>query len=185
MLSLACATPKSYVILSPETPLRPVFVVVPFNKYSSQIEFANDVEEAIINAGIRAIRYSQAKKEVTTEEAVGKAQASGETKKSKEKAEGQLQAETVGAKRTIKTIEYEGLDAEYSVETNKIYNRIRIIKLDTQEVLVSANVSVTRKVLYDQIYDFLLSIGTPVKKDYEYNYPESAKRRGLNPALQK
>ncbi len=64
-----CARIMPEIVVLRDVPKSPVFVVFPANDYLREVEFANNVEDAIINTAVKFV-IRPAIKEVTTEKTV-------------------------------------------------------------------------------------------------------------------
>ena len=62
---IGCSTKTQFVVLR-AVPESPSFVVIPANNYLNQVAFANEVEAAIIGAGVKVVSRP-ATKEITKE----------------------------------------------------------------------------------------------------------------------
>ena len=151
-----------FVVLR-DVPESPSFVVIPANNYLNQVAFANEVEAAIISAGIKVVMFSQATKEVTKEVAVeGKIAVVEGGQAAQKSGEGKL---------TERYIElFEEIKADYIVMTYAGSKQIRIIKRQTREILAVLTVPTdprTHQPLehHEFIADALANMGIPVISD--------------------
>ena len=157
---IGCST--QFVVLR-DVPESPSFVVIPANNYLNQVAFANEVEAAIIGAGIKVVMFSQATKEVTKEVAIeGEIRAIEGTQAARKSGEGKL------IERYIES--FEEIKADYIVFTYAGSKQIRIIKRQTREILAVLTVptdSRTHQPLehHEFIADALTNMGIPVISD--------------------
>ena len=154
---------KTQFIVLRDVPESPSFVVIPANNYLNQVTFANEVEAAIISAGIKVVMFSQATKEVTKEVAVGGKIAA---------VEGSQAAQKFGeGKLTERYVEFfEEIKADYIVITYAGSKQIRIIKRQTREILAVLTVPTdprTHQPLehHEFIADALTNMRIPVTSD--------------------
>lgn len=120
-------TQTQFVVLR-DVPESPSFVIIPANNYLNQVAFANEVEAAIISAGIKVVMFSQATKEVTKEIAVeGEIQAIEGNQAGRKSGEGKL------IERYVEL--FEEIQADYIVFTYAGSKQIRIIKRQSREIL--------------------------------------------------
>lgn len=154
---IGCST--QFVVLR-DVPESPSFVVIPANNYLNQVAFANNVEAAIISAGIKVVMSSQATKEVTKEVAVeGEIQAIEGNQAARKSGEGKV------IERYVEFLEE--IKADYIVFTYEGSKQIRIIKKQTREILAVLTVPTdprTHQPLehYEFIADALANMGVPV-----------------------
>jgi hypothetical protein len=66
---LGCATKTLEIVVLRDVPESPSFVVIPANDFLREVEFANNVEDAIINTAVKFV-IRPAIREVTTEKTV-------------------------------------------------------------------------------------------------------------------
>ena len=161
LVTIGCANTQ-FVVLR-DVPESPSFVVIPANNYLNQVAFANEVEAAIISAGIKVVMFSQARKEVTKEVAVeGEIQAIEGNQAARKSGEGKL---------TERYVEFfEEIKADYIVQTYAGSKQIRIIKRQPREILAILNLSEDlyiekgNKISYRRrlVADALASMGIPV-----------------------
>jgi nucleotide-binding universal stress UspA family protein len=154
-------TQTQFVVLR-EVPESPSFVVIPANNYLNQVAFANEVEAAIISAGIKVVMFSQATKGVTKEVAVEEGILAVEgTQAAHKSGEGKL------IERYVEF--FEEIKADYIVLTYAGSRQIRIIKRQTSEIL--AVLEVPRFLIRDpelrqkrrqHFYNLLAKMGIPV-----------------------
>ena len=160
IFSVIVGCSKTQFVVLRDVPESPSFVVIPANNYLNQVAFANEVEAAIISAGIKVVMFSQATKEVTKEVAVGGKIAVVEGSQAAQKSgEGKL---------TERYVEFfEEIKADYIVQTYAGSKQIRIIKRQTREILAVLTVPTdprTHQSLdhHDFIADALTNMGVPV-----------------------
>ena len=117
---------KTQFIVLRDVPEFPSFVVIPANSYLNQVEFANEIEDAIISAGVKVV-MRPATKDVTKEVAIEKEIAA---------VEGNQAARKSGEGKLIeKYVAFENIDADYIVKTYAGSKQIRIMKKQTREIL--------------------------------------------------
>ena len=160
-VTIGCSQTQ-FVVLR-DVPESPSFVVIPANNYLSQVEFANEVEAAIIGAGVKVVMFSQASKEVTKEVAIeGEIQAIEGNKAARKSGEGRL------IERYVEF--FEEIKADYIVLTYAGSKQIRIIKRQPREILAVLNLSEDlymekgNQISYRRklVADALASMGIPV-----------------------
>lgn len=175
---IGCHVPQDRFFILRNVPESPSFVVIPANNYLSQVMFANEIEEAIISAGVKVVMFSQATKEVTKEVTVGAGL---------QAIEGDQAARKSGTgKLTEKSVELsEGVTADYIVYTYANSKQIRIIKRQTREILTVLNLSENlyrekeNKIAYRRklVVDALVSMGIPII----YTHKQGSLRRNKAP----
>lgn len=117
VLSLTGCAQTRFVVLR-DVPPSPSFVVIPANDYLSEVTFANEIERAILGAGVKVVMRPSTK-EVTTEKVT-------------EETEGN---QASGMKLTERYFAFDEIDADYIVQTYATSNPVKITKRETQEVL--------------------------------------------------
>ena len=121
-----CARIMPEIVVLRDVPKSPVFVVFPANNYLREVEFANNVEDAIISAGVRVV-IRPSTKEVTTEKRVQGAE--GRQAGSNEAI---LAAD---AKLTEKYFAFDAIQADYIVHTFANSRHVKISKKESREIL--------------------------------------------------
>ena len=120
-----CAPQTQFVVLR-DVPESPSFVVIPANDYLHEIVFANEVENAIISAGVKVV-MRPATKEITTEKTVQRA-------KGKQADDVKL-IQSADAKLIERYTAFEEIDADYIVQTYVTSRQVKISKRETEEIL--------------------------------------------------
>ena len=157
VVSLAGCSKTEFVILR-DVPESPSFVVIPANDYLNEVEFANDIENAIISAGLKVV-MRPATKDVTMEKTV-------------QGAEGQQAADvkliqSAEAKLIERYSAFEDIDTDYIVLTYVTSRQVKIAKRETREILVVLLASQPEHYSYTwpkKIYETLAKMGLPVVK---------------------
>ena len=127
---LAGCTPQTpQFVVFRDVPESPSFVVIPANNYLHEVEFANEVENAIIGAGLKVV-MRPATKDVTTEKTVQGA----EGKQTDDSALIQS-ADAKLIERYFGISSFEDIDADYIVQTYVNSRQIKISKRETKEIL--------------------------------------------------
>ena len=151
---------KTQFIVLRDVPESPSFAVIPANDYLNQVAFANEIEGAIISAGVKVVMFSQVTREVTKEVAV---------REGIKAIEGNQAAQKSGSgKLTERYVEFEHTDVDYLVYTYVESGQIRIMKKQTREVLAVLTVPIepiTKThiplMYHELITDALHSMGIP------------------------
>ena len=117
VLTSAGCSQTHFVVLR-SVPQSPSFVVIPANAYLHEVEFANKIEQAIINSGVKVVMRPSTK-EVTTEQTIEEAKDSRAS----------------GVRLTERYFAFEEIDADYIVQTYVSSHQVKITKQETQEVL--------------------------------------------------
>ena len=120
-----CAPQTQFVVLR-DVPESPSFVVIPANDYLHEVVFANEVENAIISAGVKVV-MRPATKEITTEKTVQRA-------KGKQADDVKL-IQSADAKLIERYAAFEEIDADYIVQTYVTSRQVKISKRETEEIL--------------------------------------------------
>ena len=155
-----------------DVPESPSFVVLPFNYYKAQIDFARMVESALIASGVRVVNRPTGIKEV---EVSRDAEKGAIDKKGAVVEERYIDSRWAGEKRIERYIEMEDIKADYIVYTSGsvdyrqgraiLYeSNVRIVKKGSQEVLSSFMVHYRR--INQEIYDALQALGVPVTPNF-------------------
>jgi hypothetical protein len=149
ILSVVACSKTQFVVLR-NVPESPSVTVIPANDYLREVEFANNVEEAIIGAGVKVVMRPSTK-EVTTEKEV-------------QETEGNRAAE---AKLTERYFAWEDVQADYIVQTYVTSRQMKITKKQTREVLavlVVPTYHASQEWREKVLYDALAKMGFPVAK---------------------
>ena len=128
MMLFGCAYPEYEFIVLRDVPKSPSFVVLPANDHLGQVEFANQIETAIIGCNVKVVNRP-AKKDVT--KTVGKGVLGLEAENNRV-----IQGDA-GYQLIESYPSYHDFNADYIVITYATYKRVRIIKRGTEEVLAS------------------------------------------------
>ena len=131
-----CGITRFTVVVSRDVPDDPTFTVVPANNQIREVTFANEVENAIIAAGVKVVRYYRpTPTEVTKEAALGEEQAGKKLRAEPYKIDEKAASHKGSAKVTKKYIEIEGgVQADYYVET---YSYRRHVKISNREEVLA------------------------------------------------
>lgn len=123
-----CGIQKNYVVVSRDVPDDPTFTVVPANDQIREVTFANEVENAIIAAGVKVLRYYRpTPTEVTKEAALGEEQSGKKLRAEPYEIDEKAASQKGSAKVTKKYIEIEGgVQADYYVETYSYRRHVKI-----------------------------------------------------------
>ena len=115
-----------YVVLR-NVPKSPSFVVIPANNYSNEVRFANEIESAIISAGVKVVARP-ATKEVMTEKEVHGAEGIRGT--------GAQAIRAADAKVTERYLAFDEITADYIVQTfANPEQQVKITKKESMEIL--------------------------------------------------
>jgi hypothetical protein len=160
---------KTTFVVSRDVPNEPSFTVLPFNNYYKQIEFANRVEAALIELGVKVIKYNPQPKEITRKMGI-------ELEADQEAADIMNIGEIfiTGKKEEAIAIEtfihYGEVKSNYIIYTDLWSERIKVVKKDSLEVLASFIVTDSLST-EDKEYNFkkvirdaLESLGIPVRE---------------------
>ncbi len=125
----ACASsvpaPRYFLVLR-DVPTTPSFVVIPFNGYLEQVEYANEVEESLIKAGA-AVQQRPHVRDVIDEKQLGAGSAAA--------TNDGVDAQLANRKTTEAYSVYENLTADYIVYTEKNERRIRVARRESNELV--------------------------------------------------
>ncbi|UCH21464.1 MAG: hypothetical protein JSU83_23700 [Deltaproteobacteria bacterium] len=131
---IGCATvPVQHFVVLRDVPLNPSFVVLPANYYLDQIEYANQIEAALIRAGV-SVKTRPHVKEITTDSEMDADKLETKSglltdKTSRAMAKDDAITESVSARLTERYLACEKVDADYLVETYYNNRQVKIIKL--------------------------------------------------------
>ena len=161
-----CAPPAPQFIVYRDVPESPSFVVIPANNYSHQVQFANEIEEAIISCGVKVI-IRPSTRQITTEQSIGGRQ--GARVRDPDTAVASIQE--ADAKRVESYSAYENIDADYFVQTNVSKRHVKISKRDTREILAVFYANSYRKGIDKlswkyQVYETLKHMGIQVRNPF-------------------
>ena len=120
----SCGTTQ-YVVLR-NVPKSPSFVVIPANNYSYEVRFANEIESAIISAGVKVVTRP-AIKEVMTEKAVHGAEGI--------QGSGAQAIRAADAKVTERYFAFDDISADYIVQTFANPEQVKFTKRESMEIL--------------------------------------------------
>jgi len=160
LLFTGCVTSNNFVVLR-DVPPNPSFSVISATDYWGQHDFANQVEEALVNLGV-AVITPPASKEVLTRKGVS--------------IDGMGKG-LVGSRVSDSMIveKYYTLDestADYLIFTESGSKRIKIVKRTARQVIATFTIAIADKaVLVADIYGALKELNIPVK-----NKPENFER---------
>lgn len=113
---IGCA--RTHFVVLRNVPHSPSFVVIPANAYLHEVEFANKIERAIIDSGVKVVMRPTTR-EVTTEKTIEEAKDS----------------QASGMRLTERYFAFEEFSADYIVQTYVSPQQVKITKRETQEVL--------------------------------------------------
>lgn len=126
-VGLAGCTPQTpQFVVFRDVPESPSFVVIPANNYLHEVEFANEVENAIIGAGLKVV-MRPATKDVTMEKTVQGAEG--------KRTDDSALIQSADAKLIERYSTFEDIDADYIVQTYVNSRQIKISKRETKEIL--------------------------------------------------
>ena len=115
-----------YVVLR-NVPKYPSFVVVPANNYSHEVRFANEIESAIISAGVKVVARPVTK-EVMTEKEVHGVEGIQES--------GAQAIRAADAKVTERYLAFDDITADYIVQTFATpEQQVKFTKKESMEIL--------------------------------------------------
>ena len=159
VVSLAGCAKTQFVVLR-DVPESPSFVVIPANNYLHEVEFANEIEDAIISAGVKVV-MRPATKEVTMEKTVQRAEG-----KQTDDVKSILAAD---AKLIERYSAFEDIDADYIVQTYVTSKQVKIAKIETREILAVLEAFQSDEYYSwpTTIYKALAKMGIPVAKKTE------------------
>lgn len=156
-LSYIGCSQKPVFVVYRDIPTNPSFVVIPASNFSKEIQFANNLESSIIKAGVKVVSSPVTKEVVTKKEFA------------------QIQAQPLAgaeASMTERYFVYEDTDANYVLFSYFSTKRIKIIKKDSKEILITFELKKPDKqpslkpgeTVEDFIvYEALKAVGIPVK----------------------
>lgn len=124
-VSLASCGTTQYVVLR-NVPKSPSFVVIPANNYLNQVRYANEIERALIIAGVKVVARP-ATKEVMTEKEVHEAEGIQES--------GAQAIRAADAKVTERYFAFDDITADYIVQTFASPEQVKITKRESMEIL--------------------------------------------------
>ena len=135
---VGCGTTQ-YVVLR-NVPPSPTFVVIPANSYLNQVSFANEIESAIISAGVSVVARPATKEVMTEKEIHG--------------AEGIQSASTqairtADAKVTERYFAFDDFNADYIVHTYVNPEQVKFTKRNSNEILAVISPNLTKIELLD------------------------------------
>lgn len=127
---IACGTTRYNAVVVRDVPHQPVFVVQPPNNRLYQAWFANEVEHALISAGVKVVMPPQKTKDVTVTKSIGAVEAAMH-----------VAAIRAGAGTITESYdEYEDVGCDYFVRTFAIERHIKIIRTFDREVVALVEV---------------------------------------------
>ena len=164
-VSLAGCATTQYVVLR-NVPKSPSFVVIPANNYLNQVRYANEIERALISAGVKVVA-PPATREVMTEKEVHGAEGIQES--------GAQAIRAADAKVTERYFAFDAITADYIVETFAIpKQQVKFTKTESNEILAVISPNLTEIDLLDDkrtaswwtsaIHKTLENMGIPVFK---------------------
>ena len=160
-VSLAGCGTTQYVVLR-NVPTSPTFVVIPANSYLNQVRYANEVERALISAGVKVVARPSTK-EVMTEKEVHGAEGLQES--------GARAIRAADAKITERYFAFDDITADYIVETFANPEQVKITKRESMEILAvitpqldGLNINNTSYSWTSAIHMTLEKMGIPVVK---------------------
>jgi hypothetical protein len=125
LFALGCTSTEQVFVARTDVPEDPTLAVIPANNQLYQHHFANEVEEKVIEAGLRVIRRPN----VTTKKVTQEAEMA------------QIAADNQAAQKTAEiTQTYSGFgesDADYVVSTYALSEEVRIMEQATGRVLAT------------------------------------------------
>lgn len=126
----ACAsytpsTPDYFLVLR-DVPESPSFVVIPFNSYLEQVEYANRIEESLIKAGA-VVQQRPHVRDIVEEKQMGAGTAAA--------TNDEVNAQSGELKTTEAYSVYDGVTADYVVYTEKNERRIRVERRTSNELV--------------------------------------------------
>ena len=131
---------KQFVVLR-NVPKSPSFVVIPGSMYSNQVSFANEIERAIISAGVKVVARP-ATKEVITEKALSGAEGIQDS--------GAQAIRAADAKITERYFAFDAVTADYIVESfANPKQQVKITKRNSNEILAVISPNLTDNELLD------------------------------------
>lgn len=144
-LFLGCTTIViTRFVVSRDVPLDPIFTVIPYNNYYEQVNYANKIEECLIELGVKTVTRPTIKEIVKKQslETGQKAQDINKLLMSNKKTE----AITIESYYS-----YEEFNADYVIFSDYLSKRVKIVNKETREVLAT----------------FQIDIGTTYSKEME------------------
>ena len=155
-----CGTTQ-YVVLR-NVPTSPTFVVIPANSYLNQVTFANEIESAIISAGVRVVARP-ATKEVMTEKEIHGAEGI--------QGAGTQAIRAADAKVTERYFAFDDFNADYIVHTYVNPEQVKFTKRESKEILAvltpqldALNINNRSYPWWSAIHKTLENMGIPVFK---------------------
>ena len=123
---------KTQFVALREVPESPSFVVIPANNFLHEVEFANNIENAIISAGLKVV-MRPATKDVTTEKIIQDAEG--------KRTDDRTLIQSVDAKLIERYSAFEDIDTDYIVQTYVTLKQVKIAKRETREILAILEIS--------------------------------------------
>jgi hypothetical protein len=153
----SCTRVSTKFVVLRDTPLKPVFTVIPFNNSYRQIDYANQVEEVLIKLGVK-VEQRPTIKEIVTSKGLGEEKTVVDLYKSL----------AAGKKNESVVVEsylaYDEFKADYIVLSDLLSRRLKVINRNTKEVLTSLRMGRARGYGFEKIiYDSLRSLEITVK----------------------
>jgi hypothetical protein len=149
----SCGTTQ-YVVLR-NVPKSPSFVVIPANSYSNQVRFANEIERAIISAGVK-VGARPATKEVVTEKEVHGAEGI--------RGSGAQSIRGADAKVTERYFAFDEITADYIVETFVNPEQVKITKRESMEILAVVSPQLDKLNINNRAYSWMSAIHKTLEK---------------------
>ncbi len=134
-------TVTEYVVMR-DVPMNPSITVIPYNFYYEQVNFSHEIEEALLENGVRTLHFNMATKQITKQKGAG-LQEEGVISGIGANVSNLLKSgKAVTEEITIESyLEYADIKAPYLIHSNMLNGRVRIVHKDSLEVLASHELS--------------------------------------------
>jgi len=162
-LVLGCAKITHFVVLR-DAPLNPIFTVIPYNNFYEQVNYANKIEESLIELGVKIVTRPTVKEII-------KRQKTEAGQKVVDVNELLMSGKTAEAIVIESYFSYDEFNADYIIFSDVLSKRVKIIKKDTREILATFKIEVgttsteIKEYCFKKIlYDALKSLGINVNE---------------------
>jgi len=134
LMMAGCLQAQNNFIVMRDVPPTPSFTVIPFNFYHSQINFANQIEEALITLGVKTVERPSTKRVTTKKERVAQASDVDVDQKIDAMLFSGKSAQAISIEEYIA---YDEIKSDYIISSDVLSNRVKIVRLETEEILAT------------------------------------------------